>query len=61
MIGDEDKDIASYYGVWPTLFGLALAAAITFLCLQWLMMLRIITSPFRMELPFEFLTLLAGT
>lgn len=29
MIGDEDKDIASYYGVWPTLVGLALAAAIT--------------------------------
>lgn len=28
MIGDEDKDIASYYGIWPTLVGLALAAGI---------------------------------
>ncbi|MGI9424918.1 MAG: hypothetical protein ACR2PA_17100 [Hyphomicrobiaceae bacterium] len=29
MVEDDDKDIAAYYGIWPTIIGLAIGASIT--------------------------------
>ncbi len=29
MVEEEDRNLPGYYGVWPTLFGIALGAAIT--------------------------------
>lgn len=29
MVEDEDRTIGGYYGVWPTLIGLAFGAALT--------------------------------
>ncbi len=28
MVEDEDRALPAYYGVWPTLFGIALGVAI---------------------------------
>ena len=29
MVEDDDKDLPNYYGVWPTLFGLAFGIGLT--------------------------------
>ncbi len=29
MVEEEDRELPAYYGVWPTLFGIALGLGIT--------------------------------
>ncbi len=29
MVEEEDRNLPAHYGIWPTLFGLALGAGIT--------------------------------